>query len=268
MGSDTPLSLVGFGVVVTRPAGQAEGLCARIEAAGGTALRFPTIEIVPLSDAGTLGLLGRGDFDRVIFISANAVRLGLPGFKPGSAGLLAVGRATEAALADAGLAVLARPEAPFNSEALLALDVLRRVQGRRVLIVRGQGGRELLAETLRQRGAHVAYADVYARRRPDTPESSLFAAWVAGAIQAVTANSVETLDNLHAMLGPAARALLLNTPLAVASARVRERAEALGFRAPMVVARDAGDAAMMDALCTLATTVADTIPAPRGTLSR
>ncbi|MGB0713983.1 MAG: uroporphyrinogen-III synthase [Gammaproteobacteria bacterium] len=268
MGSLGSSALAGLGVVVTRPEAQALGLCERIAQAGGTAIRFPTIEIVPSHDEGAADLLGRGDFDLLIFISANAVSHGLPQLRRGHAPVFAVGRATEAALAGAGFAVAARPVAPFNSEALLALSELNAVRGKRVLIVRGSGGRELLAETLRSRGARVDYADVYRRRRPDTPESVLFAGWVAGDIHAITATSVETLDNLHAMLGPAARALLLNTPLVVASERVRERALGLGFRASVLVARDAGDAAMMEALAEIASGHADTIPSPRGTLER
>ncbi|HWP01379.1 MAG TPA: fused uroporphyrinogen-III synthase HemD/membrane protein HemX [Methylococcus sp.] len=247
--------LAGLGILVTRPADQAEGLCHLIEQAGGTALRFPLLEIHPSKRAGegVARLRRPQDWDWFIFVSANAVRQAqehdaLPRREPGNfPRLAAIGAATAEALAAAGAAVDLVPESEFNSEALLAMPELQEVAGRRILIVRGEGGRETLKEELVNRGASVEYAELY-RREPSTADvEPLLRAWQAGQIQVLTLTSGAALDHLHRLIPAEYRELVLKTPLVVLSERLRRRALALGF-AQVAVTTSASDRGLLETL--------------------
>ena len=113
------------------------------------------------------------------------------------------------------------------------------MRGQQVLIVRGKGGRSLLGDTLRERGATVTYVEVYERRRPalsDEQVQYLEERWAGGAISVVTCLSVETLENLLELLSPRGQRMFAVTPLVAVGSRVLERAKALGHRASRRVA--------------------------------
>jgi hypothetical protein len=118
--------------------------------------------------------------------------------------------------------------------------------GQRILIFRGNGGRELLRDTLRQRGAEVDYAEVYRRQRPQTDPAPLLARWPRE-VQVVVVTSVETLENLAAILGERGESLLRQTPIVVVSERIRQRAEAMGC-ARILLAQRAEEAAILTAI--------------------
>jgi uroporphyrinogen-III synthase len=248
-----PCDLNGRGVLVTRPAAQAEGLCRLIEAANGRPLAVPGIEIAPAADPREAADLLSAAWDLMYFVSPNAVAHALALVPDGSWSrverIAAVGRATATALAEAGRAPDLVPEQRFDSETLLRMPELAEMQGRRVLIVRGDGGRALLGDTLRARGAEVAYAEVYRRLRPQFDPGPLLANW-SDAVALVTATSDEVLLNLVEMLGPDGRAPLLATPLVVVAERTAETARGLGF-ACVQVAERAEDAAIVRSLCEL-----------------
>jgi uroporphyrinogen-III synthase len=153
--------------------------------------------------------------------------------------VFAVGTATARALQTRGIADVIVPEDAADSEALLRLPQLEDVRDLRALIVRGEGGRELLAETLEQRGAFVRRAECYRRARPNSDPSPLLAQWEQGHIDAVIAMSTDTLTNLWDLLGERGRALLISTPLFVPHARIAEAAAHLGLTD--VAITDAGD---------------------------
>lgn len=245
-----PRDLKGVGVLVTRPTAQAEGLCRLIEHAGGRAIRFPAIAIQPVEDPGPARHLLAQSWDLILFISRNAVEQSLPLFPmarlPVQGLLAAVGRATSHALTAAGRTPDLMPEGRFDSESLLGLPQLADLKGKRVLIVRGLGGRTLLGDTLIERGAELAHAEVYHRRLPDADPAALLASWEKR-VQLVTATSGEVLDNLLKLLGPEGRALLLATPLVVVSARTAQSATRLGF-ARVELAERAADEAIVAAL--------------------
>lgn len=247
------MPLTGVGVLVTRPAQQADELCALIEAAGGHAVRFPTLAISAPPDAvaARAALAALEQYDLALFVSANAVDQALA-LRPAAdwpVGLryAALGVGTARALARQGLPTPLTAPPPHDSEALLALPRLQDVSGQRILIIRGAGGRELLGETLRARGANVNYAEVYQRIRPDSDTRDILAAWMQGAVDIMTVTSGEALQNLVAMLGEPLGARLLATPLVVVSGRMVQQALALGFASPRL-AEAAGDAALMAAL--------------------
>lgn len=154
--------LRGVGILVTRPESQADELCRSLAAAGGRVVRCPVMDIVPrAADAVSADLAAIPRPDRVVFVSANAVRYGLAALAEPQPAVAAIGPATAAALERAGVAVDVLPAAGYTSEQLLATPEFAEVAGMRVLIVRGESGRELLAETLRSRGAEVDYLSVY-----------------------------------------------------------------------------------------------------------
>lgn len=229
-----------------------------IEAGGGEALRLPLLEIVPERPTGVgARWLGRlSEVDWLIFVSANAVRHALKLFDPaqepsGRPKIAAIGLATSEELARHGVMVDLVPKQQFNSEALLALPEFADVAGRRILVVRGANGRETLAETLRMRGAEVAYAEVYRRVLPKTDVDALIARWRAGTIRIVIITSGEALSNLARLLAGEGTDLLRQTPLVVISERLRKLACDLGCTR-VTVAAAASDQAIFESVISLA----------------
>ena len=228
--------LNGAHVLVTRPEHQAENLSRLIEQQGGIAVRFPALDIVSKDDAGqiksTLANLDR--FQWVIFISANAVNFALKANSGKIEGaesvrFAAVGQATAQAMKLAGLPVDLVPEKGYNSEALLAMPGLQQVEGQNVLIVRGEGGREQLATTLRGRGAEVNYLEVYKRVIPLIDSSPVVELLEQHRLDVITVTSAEALQNLSLMLGEKNNKLLSLIPLVVVSDRIRCIAAEMGF---------------------------------------
>ena len=219
--------LDGVGVLVTRPRQQAKGLVEAVRALGGRAIEFPVIEPRPRSKtdiAADIAKLTRPDI--AIFVSGNAVRLGLD--YAGPARLAAIGPATASMLEQAGRVADIRSSRGFNSERLLETPELQDVGGKVVRIIRGDGGRELLAKVLRDRGATVEYLCVYSREIPSYSGSEITAIteqWRSGAIDVVTVMSVETLVNLVELLPQACREALATTPLVTPATRVINEAE-------------------------------------------
>ncbi len=219
----TGATLGGAGVLVTRAAEQAEPLCRAVRDAGGEPWLLPALTIAPLEYTSEPD---RAE-DLVLFVSRNAVRFGSQILDRPRAGLAAIGPSTAAALTEAGHRPDIVPATGYDSESLLAMPELADMDGRRVLIVRGRGGRELIAETLRARGAEVRYAEVYERRRPDPPRreiEAVHAAWRDGRLRFVTCLSLETLRNLVAILGDYGPSVLRGTTLVSASERVLQQA--------------------------------------------
>lgn len=245
-------ALQGFRVLVTRPAERAEGLAARIEEAGGIALRFPVIAIEPVDRRPAVDALA---YDIVLFVSPAAVSHGVDalGLLPGTAPALgAVGPATAEALRAHGFQVTIEPPDSADSEGLLRAPALAQaaIAGRHVLVVRGEGGREALAEGLLARGAAVEHAEVYRRTRPPAPAPAL-----AAGCDIVTVTSNEGLANLLAMLDVHTRAAVLEKPLAVLARRTAERARAAGFAGGVETAPRAGDAGLLEAVLRCAGTL-------------
>ncbi len=245
--------LYGIGVLVTRPSGQAGPLCDLITAQGGKAIHFPTIAIESAEDlSGARACLQQmDDYNVVIFVSPNAVRYAFElmegvRFFPETK-VAAVGTGTARALAGRGVEVDILPEEHFDSESLLALSELTEVAGKRVLIVRGNGGRTLLADTLRARGAEVEYAEVYSRNIASADAGSLLASWRTE-VQIVVATSCEIVENLFLILGESGSAMLCQTPLVVVSERIKTRAQELGCNS-IILAGEASDQGLLKSIC-------------------
>lgn len=214
---------------------------------GGEGIAFPSIAIEPLP-----GTPLAETFDLFIFVSVHAVRHGLARIqKSATSHVAAIGPATAKALAAANMPANVITPAPHNSEALLALPELANVGGQRILIVRGEGGRNLLRDSLLERGASVEYLDVYRRVRAEhlpTATAALEQRWQQEGIGIVTITSVEILDNLLTTLSALGRELLKTTPFVAASERVASAAQAKGLVGTCVQAHAADDDSILGAV--------------------
>lgn len=246
--------LAGMGILVTRPRELADGLMRGIADLGGTPLAFPAVDIAPPADPAAFD--ARIDalpaYGLAIFVSPTAVARALPailarhGAWPATTRAAAVGQGTARALEGQGVGPVLRAADGADSEHLLALPELHGVDGERVLILRGEGGRELLASTLTQRGARVEYAECYRRQPPGADPAPLLDRWRAGGVQAVTVTSGELLDNLFQALGEEGAALLRATPLFAPHPRIADAARARGV--VTAIATGPGDAGLLAGL--------------------
>jgi len=247
--------LHGLRVLVTRPAGQAERLCKLIDAAGGEAFCLPAIDILDPVDSYHLEsvVAALASYDLAVFISVNAVTRGLDlitrhGEWPVNVRVATVGARSAEALTPYGLEADLVPAHRFSSEALLALDELQDMRRKRVVIFRGNGGRELLHDTLVERGAEVDYAEVYRRACPVVDPREIMPYWQPGALDIITITSNETLQNLFDMAGVEAQPLMCKIPLLVVGERQVALAGQLGFTNKPLVAEHASDLAILEAL--------------------
>lgn len=244
------LPLTGLNIVVTRPREQAVQLAQRIEQAGGKAILFPLLEIGPAADPQRLHALVSHlhEFNLAIFISPNAVRYGMEAIRsagalpPAGLKIATVGQGSAKALRASGVQEIIAPQDRFDSEALLSLPELQNVSGWRVLILRGDGGRELLGDTLKARGATVEYAECYRRARPQQDAAALLAAGP----HAITVTSSEALGHLRGMLDEQDWTRLAAVPLFVPHARIAEAARRMGWRE--VMPTGAGDDGLLEGL--------------------
>jgi len=250
------LPLDGVTIVVTRPAAQASRLLELARAAGAACVPYPTLQIDPIAlDDATCAHLKSRAWDWAIFTSANAVESALEQCSaPLAARHAAVGRATARTLEQHGIKVDACPESA-NSEGLLELQEFAALAGRGVLLVKGSGGRELLRDALRARGADVLELAVYRRSvAAPTAEAAaqLHAALTSAGPLVVAVTSAEVLQSLleHVASDDAAR--LRSRTLLVPGPRVAAAGARLGWTGPVVAAATAEDEAMLAALTGLA----------------
>ena len=228
--------LNGKGILVTRPAHQAVELAERIVAANGKPVMFPVLEILDTADLAPLyDLIDRLDeVDMAIFISPNAVNKAMNLIKsrrelPVHLQIAAIGRGSSRELKHFGIENIIAPTARFDSENLLEMPELQDVAGKRIVIFRGDGGREILGDTLTARGAKIEYAECYRRSRPDVNAGNLLRQWSRNEINAVTITSSEGLRNLYDMLGKLGRQWLKSTPVFVPHERILGVAQELGL---------------------------------------
>lgn len=245
--------LTGINILVTRPAQQASYLADRIRASGGDPILFPVLEIREITNQRPLlDLIERIDeFDLAIFISPNAANKAMSRLKasrtlPARLKIAAVGQGTARELEKFGVNEVITPTTRFDSEALLDLPELSQMEGKRVVIFRGDGGRELLGDTLLKRGAILEYAECYRRVKPNLDIAPLLQAWASGRIDAVIITSSEGLRNLCDMIGESGQALLKKTPLFASHERIAQTARQLGFM--RVISTPAGDDGLIESL--------------------
>jgi uroporphyrinogen-III synthase len=249
-------ALDGIKVLVTRPEQQAEALCGSIEKLGGTAIRFPVIEVKQSGNqqAAKTILNNINQYDMGIFISRNAVdwTIRLLGDKQSALddlNLIAIGAATAERLEQATSSrVITNSGA--NSEALLEIEALttEEIRGKKIIIFRGEGGREHLATTLRERGAEVDYAEVYRRDCPEYGKDVISELWTSNTPDAVVVTSNNGLENLFSLLDKEQRNLLINKQLVVMGERMLDFSIEFGFTRPPILAEENSDEGILNAI--------------------
>lgn len=248
------MPLAGRTIAITRPQEQSGRLAALIEAAGAEALVFPVIEIAPLEDDSPLrALAGRlNDYQLAFFVSPNAVahafaRLSRTDW-PATLAVATVGPSSARALREQGFDEVIVPASGFDSESVLALPAFATdaVRGKRAVILRGDGGRELIAETLRERGAAVDLVSCYRRRKAATDPAPLLALHDAGKLDALVFTSSEGARFFADIVGQRAADILQCTPAFVSHPRIAKTVSLLG--AQQVSLAPPGDEGIVTAL--------------------
>jgi len=244
-------------VLVTRAKHQSQHLTELIEANDGwQAILFPVMNVLPVSlsteDSERLACINC--FDYIFFISVNAVNFALKLFngrieKLQDLRCVAVGGATYNCLVSYGFSNILVSERGFNSESLLSMLELRDLQGSHCLIVRGKGGRELLADSLLKRGATVDYLETYERVLAENDNmAEVEQLCLQNEISGIVIYSGDALHNLVCLLDKKnIKDKLLTIPLVVISQRVYKIAKEIGFKS-IIIAEEASDSAMVNAL--------------------
>jgi len=260
-------SLTGLHVLITRPSAQAKPWALQLEELGAKTSSQTMLEICPLisseaKQSAKNTVMRLDEYQKVIFVSQNAVDFGVSEIDtywpqlPADLSFFAVGSSTANLLADK-LSELGGsinfPEQAMNSEALLALPALQKVlEGEKILIVRGRGGRTHLGDSLEARGALVDYCEIYERRAPETVDTKALATFKNTVLTPiVSVHSGETLNNLCDAIATHTSQETLRwlqgTPLLLPGARVAQIAKDLAFT-HTIVAENATNESMIEAL--------------------
>jgi uroporphyrinogen-III synthase len=247
--------LEGKSIWITRPAGQAESLVKSLEEAGARPGLLPMLAISPvaLDENIKATILSVDQYDLLFFISTNAATLGMelihnywPQF-PEQLAIYSVGPTTARVIESYGLKA-EYPVERMSSEGLLALASLAQLEGKKALIVRGVGGRELLASALRERGVLVDYLELYQRTMPAYEPGHLANGLASDPPAAVIVTSAEALANFSALL-QRDNVSAESVPLFVSSPRIAENATELGFLKTITMS-GADDRAIIESLKT------------------
>ena len=235
-------------ILLTRPEPQASLFAERLRTLGALVDCFAGVRI-RINHPPPAELAALSTADLIFFVSRNAVQ-GLQacdGFTAcRTAALAAIGKATAQALDEIGHTPSMQAPSPYNSEALLRLDALRDLDGRHVVIVRGQDGRETLAEELRQRGASVDYLCAYHRAPPENTLS--FKCLPHGVPDALCITSVEIARNLKQCIASEEYSMLLEQALVAGNSRIADACAKLGYTHVAMIANNPRDDAMLAAL--------------------
>ena len=240
--------LRGRMVVITRPAGTAAALVRRVRAAGGVPLLLPGLALRRVTDEAAVreDLQAALADDVLIFNSPAAVRAAaaLASLRT-SATVLAVGQGTARALRRHGVQAPLAP-ARQDSEGVLDHPALQVLRGRRIALIGAAGGRGVLRDELRARGAQLRELHVYQRVAPRLDRRHVEALLHLGVSALVLLSSAEALQNLCRILPPAALARLFATTAVVSSERLASAARDAGF-ARIALATSALSADLLDA---------------------
>lgn len=243
---DSSQPLNGVRVLITRPRPKAEKLANYLRQLGAEAVIMPMLEICPCS-ADELPLpIDIAEFDKAIVVSTSAAEClfkhrprnvtSVKWFTPGSG--------TGDFLASRGVRA-ENPATLFTSEAMLQLPELQNIKGQRILLVKGEGGRDLLEQTLKKGGAEVTALTAYRRSNPYYDAGTLDRTLEDQKINAIVATSGQIVTNLvsHCSRATPLRELFLLVP----STRVSDIAKQAGF-SKIQLAASAGDCDIAAAL--------------------
>ncbi len=256
MKSISNTDLVGLTVLNTRPSRQARALGQAIDQSGGQQIAFPALVIQPFFSRLAMTILASGQhFDVVIFVSANAVTVlqrllsddaridseqrqkvatTLAGLTENTT-VIAVGEATANVLRSHGLQPLIPEQGDYRSEALLQLPILQNAAKHKILLVKGEGGRNLLADILRKVGATLSILECYRRLPSNADPQHVSAGLERGVIDIVIVTSIDSAAALLAHFGQEQRRRLLDLPWLVLSERMQQTCRQLGCNNRLLV---------------------------------
>lgn len=268
-------------IIASRPVAQNEAWCNRLEAFGANhawqALPIPLLDIIPVAEESAkrqvrTQALALDDFQKILFVSQNAVEHFFTCLEdywpqlPKQLCFIGVGEKTKQAVLQqldrwgcAGDQTVLGGVDAMNSEALLVMPALQQVEGEKLLICRGAGGRPMLGETLAARGARVEYCELYQRALPRQAVTAMTDAGLACATDICPVFSGETLANLVAVLAKISHPLASDKPpfrlppqwreliVVVPGERVAQQAKAMGFKR-IAMAKNATEVAMLEAI--------------------
>ncbi len=253
--------LQGQVILNTRPLHQQAELTRILQRDGAQLLCFPVIDIEPVAIGPAQLQLAQSiaDYDILLFVSRNAVEGAFRFIDsvclPSATCFGVIGSATRSVLAAAlagsrfNLDDCLLAGEPYSSETLLQAPALQQVEGKRILILRGQQGRNLLGDELIGRGALVEYAEVYRRAIP-AQGSDVFDRLVAPAFPTlIVLTSVEGMHNLMKLVSESTTQALFRVPWLLISERMRESALKLGHNATVLIARNASDTGIRQTIC-------------------
>ncbi|MDX7989027.1 uroporphyrinogen-III synthase [Xenorhabdus sp. 12] len=243
-------------ILITRPAPAGEDLVKRLQAVGKTAYNAPLIEIKPGAGLPLLSqkmqCLSAGDL--VFLLSKNAVhyadnQLTQEGQSwPDKLSYYGIGKSTSLLFQQQTGLKISWSEQGETSEALLQLPTLQQMNNKRILLLRGNGGREVIASTLRMRGGEVDYCECYSRQPVKYHAADFSRYWQQRGIKTIVITSGEMLQLLYNLVTDSdGKAWLLGCCLIVVSERLANIARTLGWQV-IKVAKSADNDALMQAL--------------------
>ncbi|HCT4439150.1 TPA: uroporphyrinogen-III synthase [Klebsiella aerogenes] len=243
-------------ILVTRPLPQGEELVSRLRALGRVAWSFPLIEFTPGRELAALPrqLAALGADDLLFALSQHAVEFAHARLLqesqcwPSDPAYFSIGRTTALALHTVSGKNIRYPLDREISEVLLQLPELQNIAGKKALILRGNGGRELLGDTLRERGAEVTFCECYQRcaKYYDGAEEAM--RWQSRGVTTLVVTSGEMLQQLWSLIPQWYREQwLLHCSLVVVSERLALQARELGWQ-DIQVADNADNDALLRAL--------------------
>ena len=242
-------------VLITRPKPQAIKLAEALHKIDFKSIIFPTLELLPPPHPEHLHQLIRNipDFDWLIFVSPSTVQFFLDAYQYltvkdldfAHLKVAAIGQGTAKELEKAGFQKVLFPKIA-NSPHLLKVAALQEINAQKILIFAGIDGNDLLAKTLRQRGAQVTMAYTHQSTCPHYQKVDL--TWQPGDISITISTSLAMLQNLRTILEQCAYLELLKKPLLVISPTMLIAARELGFTAEIIEAAGAADQAIINAL--------------------
>lgn len=251
-------------VWVTRPVNQAKTLSKMIIDHGGQVIQFPviTIQAIALTTNNSDLLKQLENIDYIVFISPNAVTYGVTellkyGEIPAHLKLVTIGQASAQKLQQmTGRTPDITPIDHYNSEALLAHKGLsyNTIKNKGFIIFRGRGGRELLADTLKERGAVIHYIEVYQRLKPIVSDDEINSLWQESSgkktmSRIISLSSNEGLNNLVEIFASSSNQYaykqLLLSPLIVVTEKMRLNAQNLGFKSDIIIAEKSSNDAFL-----------------------
>ncbi|MBX2835533.1 MAG: uroporphyrinogen-III synthase [Gammaproteobacteria bacterium] len=239
-------------VLVTRPGHQQSYFVTGVRNLGLTPVCLPTIDILPTDVDIDLEVIRAAGF--VLFTSRNAVEFAhlINPLPWNTNNILSIGPATATALNNHNQALMSKPIEPYTSEAFLndfeqTMSVAES-HTKRAVIIKGEGGRQLLEESLHDKGIELTTYSVYRRLCPAVPSATVIDIFGDGNVDIIASTSDDGLINLLQIAGMDYRDTVLNAQLIVNSERASNTALKLGFKKPPLVANPPGDKGQLQAL--------------------